>query len=183
MSGHEERCLAEAVHDGEPGALERLVEIHQDGLYGYALRLLGNDSDAREAVQDALLRAWQTLVSRYDESRCRSLALRPWLYRITRNGALNRRRSRRRELPVESAEEPAAPEAHDFERDDALERAIGKLPGTERELIALRFYEELPYAEIAVVVGRTEAAVRGGVFRALRRLRGILKEMGCLHAM
>ncbi len=183
MKGHEDKPLAVAVRAGEDGALERLICLYQDGLYGYALRLLGNEFDAQEAVQDALLRAWHALVSRYDEARCRSLALRPWLFRIARNAALNRRRARNREMPADPAADPPAPDNRNVDRNSLLEPALASLTGSERELIALRYFEEMQYPEIATVLGKTDAAVRGGVFRALRKLRNRLNEMGYFHAL
>lgn len=181
--------LALAVHTGERGAIEALVRAYQDQLFGYALRLLQDRSDAQEVAQDALLRAYHALVRRYDEEQCRSLALRPWLFRITRNLAYNRRRARHpaREEPLPATdgwhtpalryESPAAQDLVALEECERLERALGRLSRAGRELILLRFVEELPYAEIAVVVGTSEASVRGKVFRALRQLRSILVEM------
>jgi RNA polymerase sigma-70 factor (ECF subfamily) len=181
--------LALAVHREEHGAIERLVQSYQNQLFGYALRLLQDPSDAQEVTQDAFLRAYDALTARYDANRCRTLALRPWLFRITRNIAYNRRRARR------SAQEEAFPEADGWhspalryesgaaqslemqEERARLERALGRLSQTSRELIVLRFVEELPYAAIADVVGAGEAAVRGKVFRALRQLRAMLTEM------
>ncbi len=179
----EESQLALSVRAGEDGALERLICLYQDGLYGYTLRLLGNEFDAQEAVQDALLRAWHALVSRYDEAKCRSLALRPWLFRIARNAALNRRRSRGREVTGDPDADPPAPDVRSFDRSSLLESALAILTGSERELIVLRYFEQMPYPEIAAVLGKTDSAVRGGVFRALRKLRNRLNEMGYFHAL
>jgi RNA polymerase sigma-70 factor, ECF subfamily len=184
LTGIDESDLALAVHRDQPEALEQLVCRYQDGLYRYALRLLGNEYDAQETVQETLIQAWRTLVSRYDEQKCRSLALRPWLFRITRNGALNRRRAARRQVvETDLGADAPAPAGPDPARGPLLETALAALSAGERELVALRFYEELAYAEMAAIVGRTEAAVRGGVFRALRRLRNRLNEMGYFHAM
>jgi RNA polymerase sigma factor (sigma-70 family) len=83
-------ALALAVRHGRDGALERLVRRHQDELFTYAAGLLRDDADAQEVVQDAFLRAHDALVRRYDDDRCRALRLRPWLFRIVRNVALNR---------------------------------------------------------------------------------------------
>jgi RNA polymerase sigma-70 factor, ECF subfamily len=183
VTSHNPDNLALAVHMGEPGALEQLVCRYQDGLYGYALRLLGNEFDAQEAVQDALVGAWRALVSRYDESKCRSLALRPWLFRITRNNAFNRRRARKRRVDTEPEADAPSPPEPDVGRDSLLECALSGLGASDRELITLRFYEDLGYAEIARVVSRTESAARGGVFRALRRLRARLNQMGYFNAL
>jgi len=191
------RDLALAVHADEPGAVERLVRTYQDPLFGYALRLLQDSADAQEVTQDAFLRAYNALTARYDAAQCRELALRPWLFRITRNLAYNRRRALR---PAKEKEEPfpeadgwhipalryesrAAQDLETQEERARLEHALARLNRASRELILLRFVEELPYAEIAAVVGGGEASVRGKVFRALRQLRTILTEMETQDAM
>jgi RNA polymerase sigma-70 factor (ECF subfamily) len=185
--------LALAVHANQDGALERLVRHYQDQLFGYALRMLRNPFDAQEVTQDAFLRAHAALVSRYDEERCRSLVLRPWLFRITRNLSLNRRRAYTRESPasVESAGDMAAGgqtcnpalRLETLQDCGILELALSDLDPDAREMVVLRYLEEMTYAEIAEILNRTEAAVRGKVFRALRKLRARLEELGYDHAM
>ena len=66
---------------------------------------------------------------------------------------------------------------------ELLRRALGLLPVDARELILLRFIEEMPYAEIARTVGASEASLRGKVFRSLKMLRDALERKGVAHAM
>jgi len=183
-------CIALSVHLGDEGAVERLVRAYQDQLYGYALRLLENSFDAEEVTQDAFIRACRTLTLRYGADRCRQLDLRPWLFRITRNLALNRMRDRRstgEDRLTAIGEGIAAPAAVDgttsqqleilMDR-DTLSRALNRLEVASRERVVLRFVEGLSYAEIAKVTGGSPAAARGKVFRTLRRLRTLLTEGG-----
>ena len=188
-------CIALAVHLGDDGAVERLVRAYQDELYGYALRLLCNPFDAEEVTQDAFIRACRTLTASYGPDRCRQLEMRPWLFRITRNLALNRMRDRRSagEGRFSSVDVPAV---LDIARDegtsrpfesladrDALSRALEKLEVESRDLVVLRFFEGLSYAEISKATGGSEAAARAKVFRALRRLRALLSEGGLTCAV
>jgi RNA polymerase sigma-70 factor (ECF subfamily) len=179
--------MALEVHANRDGALERMIRTFQDELFGYALRLLQNRFDAQEVTQDAFLRAHTALVTKYDEEKCRELALRPWLFRIVRNLSVNRHRSRRAAEKTKASmatEEPgvAYPVA-DTSECALLERALAVLDQESRDLVVLRFVEEMPYAEIASVTGRTEVSIRGKVFRALRRLRYVLEKLGYRHAM
>ena len=188
-----EENLALAVHRCEPGAFERLIERYEDPLVGYAHGILQNVHDAQEVVQDALVRAHRALSKQYDASRCASLALRPWLFRAVRNLCLNKRRSRGRALERSLSEFDdgrvgpfVRVEGNEFERReeiDLLRRAMGLLPVEARELIVLRFIEEMSYAEIARTVGSTEASLRGKVFRSLKLLREALEKKGVTHAM
>ena len=188
-----EENLAVAVHRCEPGALERLIDRFESALYGYAYGILQNAFDAQEVVQDAMLRAHRALTKQYDEARCRELALRPWLFRTVRNLCLNKRRSKTRALeqPLEDFDDgrigPFVRE-HGSElerRQDAelLRHAMSALPVEARELIVLRFMEEMSYADIARTVGATEASLRGKVFRSLKLLRDALEKRGVAHAV
>lgn len=188
-----EATLAVAVHRCEPGALERLIDRFEGALYGYAYGILQNTFDAQEVVQDAMLRAHRALTRQYDEARCAALALRPWLFKMVRNLCLNKRRSKTRALeqPLASFDDdrlgPFVRE-HGSElerREDAelLRGAMARLPVEARELIVLRFMEEMSYADIAKTVGASEAALRGKVFRSLKLLRDALEEKGVAHAV
>jgi RNA polymerase sigma-70 factor (ECF subfamily) len=188
-----EENLAVAVHRAEPGALERLIDRFEPALYSYAYGILQNTFDAQEVVQDAILRAHRALTRQYDEARCRELALRPWLFKTVRNLCLNKRRSKTRALeqPLESFDDgrigPFVREhGSDLERQqdaEMLRSAMSALPVEARELIVLRFMEEMSYADIAKTVGTSEAALRGKVFRSLKLLRDALEKKGVAHAV
>jgi RNA polymerase sigma-70 factor (ECF subfamily) len=188
-----EENLAVAVHRSEPGALERLIDRFEPALYGYAYGILQNTFDAQEVVQDAVLRAHRALTKQYDEARCAALALRPWLFRTVRNLCLNKRRSKTRalETPLETFDDgrigPFVREhGSELERQqdaELLRHAMSGLPLDARELIVLRFMEEMSYADIAKTVGTSEASLRGKVFRSLKLLREALEERGVTHAV
>jgi RNA polymerase sigma-70 factor (ECF subfamily) len=188
-----EENLAVAVHRSEPGAFERLIERFERPLYSYAHGILQNAFDAQEVVQDAMMRAHRALTRQYDEARCAALALRPWLFRTVRNLCLNKRRSKRHQLeqPLTDFDDGRmGPFVHldgsELERKQEVEllrRAIALLPVDARELIMLRFMEEMSYGEIAKTVGSTEAALRGKVFRSLKLLREALEKKGVAYAV
>ena len=185
--------LALSVHRCTNGAFERLIGEFEAPLFNYAHGILQNAFDAQEVVQDALMRAHKALTKQYDEARVAALALRPWLFRTVRNLSLNKRRSTRSALdrPLEEFDDdrigPFVSDAGtDFNRREEAEmlrRAIALLPVDARELIVLRFIEEMPYAEIAKTIGSSEASLRGKVFRALKLLREALEKKGVTHAM
>lgn len=180
--------LALAVHRNDSGAVECLVTTYQDRLFSYALRLLQDPFDAQEVTQDAFLRACQALTGRYDEKKCGELALQPWLFRITRNLAYSRgsKRRSRKEVPLpdqgggrDGIPSNPAGGIRDLESSGerkALRTALSSLSLEERELVLLRFLEEMSYAEIATIIGGSDASVRGKVFRALRKLRASIEK-------
>lgn len=188
-----EENLAVAVHRCEAGAFERLIERYERPLFGYAHGILQNTFDAQEVVQDAMMRVHRALTRQYDEQRCKDLTLRPWLFKTVRNLCLNKRRSKRTALeqPLETFDDGRLGpfvnlDGSDLERKQEIEllrRALALLPIDARELIVLRFMEEMSYADIAKTVGGTEAALRGKVFRSLKLLRDALEQKGVAYAM
>jgi RNA polymerase sigma-70 factor (ECF subfamily) len=188
-----EENLALAVHRSDPGAFERLMDRFEGPLFSYAHGILQNAFDAQEVVQDAMVRAHKALTRQYDTARVTALALRPWLFKTVRNLCLNKRRGKRRQLeqPLESFDDGrigpfVKHHGNDLERREEIEllrRTLALLPVEARELIVLRFMEEMSYSEIAKTVGATEASLRGKVFRSLKLLREALEKKGVAHAM
>jgi RNA polymerase sigma-70 factor (ECF subfamily) len=136
-------------------------------------------SDAEEAVQEALVRAWRRRAA------CRTPeAPLPWLLQITRNEArrLLTRRARRDHLAL------AWPIPHDPEIEDpaltgtptrvTLEQALGRLEVRDRRVMQLRYAEDLTEAEVARRLGLPEGTVKVRLHRARRRLRGLLENEG-----
>jgi RNA polymerase sigma-70 factor (ECF subfamily) len=195
MPATDDESLALGVHRCHPGAFDRLVERYEPSLFNYANRILGNAFDAQEVVQDAFLRAHEAITRQYDEGRVTTLTLKPWLFRIVRNLSFNKRRGGASKLdepltafddnrigPLVLACSVSAGIERQQER-EALDRAIANLPEESRELIVLRFMEEMSYAEMAGIVGQGEAALRGRVFRSLKLLREALVESEVHHEM
>lgn len=158
--------LVRAAAYGDVLAFETLVYRHQERAFRVALRMLGNRSDAEEAVQDAFVRAWKALPSFGGRSRFST-----WLYRITVNCCLTALESRR--LPAgelsgaEAAPGPGPAErAQASEGMHALTAAIGSLTPEQRAPLVLRELEGLSYEEIGEVLQLTPAAVKGRLHRA-----------------
>ena len=169
--------LAARLADGDPRPPRELVERHQAELYRYAFAMLGNRGAAEDAVQAAFERALAAL-GRYPEERLRGMRLRAWLHRVTLNVVLNALRRNRRETPVDPGKlselAGVAPDERWEETMDVLV-ALGRLPERQRTAIALRYLQELPYAEIAAATGWPEATARTLVLRGLGRLRGLIE--------
>ncbi len=177
MSAVNEQCIALEIHRGNRDAVADLVAAYKDRLFTYAFHMLGGSDDARDVTQEAFVKAYVTLTGKYDAERCMTLEIRPWLYRIVRNLALNRLRSRKR---LAGAVERMKGDVTSFvprnDRSRTIRTALDKLGRESRELIILRFIEQYTYAEIATITGSSESALRGKVYRALRRLRKIMED-------
>ncbi|WP_078611339.1 RNA polymerase sigma factor [Streptomyces baarnensis] len=169
----DEVLLVVRAGEGDEEAFEVLVRRHSPAMLQLAIRLLGDRSDAEDAVQDAFVNAWRKL----PEFR-RDASFHTWLYRIVTNRCLNRLRARRPAADLDSVPEQAAPEhqaspARAVESRaavDALAEAMAELSPEQRVCWVLREMQGLSYESIAATVGISLQAVRGRVFRARRSL-------------
>jgi RNA polymerase sigma-70 factor (ECF subfamily) len=175
------------LRSGEEAAYADFVRNHMPRFLAVARRLLGNDEDARDAVQDAFLSALKGLGSFSEGSR-----LSTWLHRIVVNVCLMKIRSRKSKketsiehllptfLPDGHSREPAAPwnlpsEEQERRETRVLVRAmIDHLPEGYRTVLLLRDIEELSGEEVARSMDMTEGAVKVRLHRARQALRKLL---------
>ena len=162
------RCLT-----GDRAAFETLVRRYQQVLFTVALKLTGNEEDARDVTQNAFVRAYLKLDT-YDPSR----KFFSWLYRIAVNQSLNARRDRRSHEPLEEgieAERGSDP-VERFETSGRVQAGLMALSKEYREVIVMRYFADLSYEEIAEAVGIPEKTVKSRLFSARQRLGEILRE-------
>ena len=183
----EEQALLERLRRGEEGAFEELVRSHGPRLLTVIRRILPQEEDARDALQDALLSVSRAVGGFAGESR-----LSTWLHRIAVNAALMRLRTQRRqEPPIASLlprfqenghmAEPAGrweppPEAA-LERSEThrfVRESISELPDSYRIVLTLRDIEEWDTRETAEFLGIEPNAVKVRLHRARQALRTIL---------
>lgn len=167
------------------GHVEALVLAYQNRLYTFAWRLTGSAQDAEEIAQDTFVQAYRAL-ARYPHEQVRTLALRPWLYRIALNVTRNRVRGTR--LPVDQLDEVkhAAWTVDERDRpDEWLERAerhddlaalVAALPERYRAAVVLRHVSGLSYHEMAAALGQPEGTIKSNVHRGLALLREALPQ-------
>jgi RNA polymerase sigma-70 factor (ECF subfamily) len=168
--------LVDAARHGDHGAFGELVRRTHADTFTLARRLVSDDDDAREVVQEAYLRAFRSIRRFRGDAQFST-----WLYRITANCASTHlgRRRRSRHDPLD--DDAALVDAHP-ERDPALaadgsllrarvEAAIADLPPRLRAVVVLRDVYDLNHAEIADELGISESAAKVRLHRARRRLR------------
>jgi RNA polymerase sigma-70 factor (ECF subfamily) len=171
--------LVDAARGGDIRAVDALVRATYAGTYTLALRLTGNDDDARDVVQDAYLRAYRALDGFRGDAQFTT-----WLYRITANCAattLHKRRRTRTDVLSDDAQivdlrvdrDPEWRAAADDDR-ASVAAALAKLPTRLRQVIVLRDIYDLPHSAIASELGISEAAAKVRLHRARRRLKEAL---------
>jgi RNA polymerase sigma-70 factor, ECF subfamily len=184
-----ELALIERLRTGEVAALETLMERYTDRVYRLARGVTRNAADAEEVAQDVFLRLYRK-IDGFDGR----AALGTWIYRITVNLALNKRRGKAKELEVSIEDDLPTfkPDGHregdrsfvlaDWSRTPeeellsgearaVLSRALDGLPDTYRTVLVLRDVEGLSSEEAAEVVGESIASVKSRLHRARMALR------------
>lgn len=166
------------TRNDDEAAFRQLVEATEDRVYGTIVKMLGGAEGAEDLAQRVYLRIWQAR-GRYEPT----AKFSTWMFSIVRRLVFNERRGRARRDAVfyqpafeertremSGGPSPAA-EASAGELASAVEAALAGLPKEQRAAIVLRRYEEMPYEEIAAVLGTTVPAVKSLLFRARETLR------------
>ncbi|NMH91456.1 sigma-70 family RNA polymerase sigma factor [Pseudonocardia bannensis] len=176
----DEKTLVVRAQEGDVRAFEALALRHQATLYRVAVRVLGDPTDAEDALQEALLDAWRRINRFRGDS-----AFSTWMYRVVTNRCLDMLRRRRPAVPMDEVgdlPEPAPAPGRSPERTAeldagmaALRAALQALPDELRLCWVLRELEGLGYTEISEITGAGETAVRGRIHRARTRLAAAMR--------
>jgi RNA polymerase sigma-70 factor (ECF subfamily) len=175
---HDIDCLRR-IRAGDETALTELYDRYIGLVFPVAMRILGNQAEAEDVMQDVWLQVWRNAAS-YESSRG---AVGAWLLTITRSRALDAVRSRsarsRREEQVR-AEAPAAVvssnSAESSSSREAVRHAFEKLEPHHRTVLELAYWHGLSHAEIATRMQTPLGTVKSWTRQALRDLRGALPE-------
>ena len=169
-AGGDSADFVSRLRAGDRRAFEELVRTQQHRVYGLALRMLGNASEAEDVAQEAFLRAHRGLAEFWGDAR-----LSTWLYAIVSRLCLNRLAGSERRLARHGEEtlarlvdaNPGPDQALERgELEEALHRAIGELPEERRIVVVLRDVEGLAYEEIAEALELPIGTVRSRLHRA-----------------
>ena len=186
----DEAALVAGLRARRPDAFETMVRVYTPRLLAVARRLVGNDEDARDVVQDAMLSAYRSIDKFEAHSRVST-----WLHRIVVNAGLMKLRTRRRkpeesiepllptfredghyrtELPAWAAASDETAERNEMQQ--IVREAILNLPEAYREVVVMRDIEEQDTATTAAALGITPNAVKIRLHRARQALRTQLEQ-------
>ena len=162
------QVLVQDAIAGDGEAFVLLVEPVLPDAYRLAVGMLRSESEAEDAVQESVFKAWR----HFGRFR-RETELRPWLLTIVANECRRRRRSRW--WRVVRQPDPAASDARAAAQADPriadLRLAVYKLPHDQRLVVVLRYYLDLSFDEVAQTLGISPKAAKSRTYRALERLR------------
>ena len=176
-----ELLLISRARGGDRDACGALVEQYRDNGYRLAYRMCGNAYDADEAAQEAFVAAWRALPNFRGDAKFST-----WLYRLTTNAAIDVMRREKRHQTVgdgemmELADDADSPQetVERTEQQEAVQKALATLSEEYREVLLLRYMEELDYAEIAEVLQLPSGTVKSRINRAKAALKTALLKSG-----
>jgi len=159
-------------------AQQELVACWEQRLFYYIRRLMDDEEEAWDALQETWLSALKSIGSLREPA-----GLPAWLYRIARNKAMDRlrRKCAEREMLIdeEDASETGVPdETLDLHNAQVVHEALGRLSILHREVLTLFFLEDLSIAEMSDVLQTSPGTVKSRLHHAKRALRAILEEEG-----
>ncbi len=166
------RCLA-----GDNSAFAGLLEIYQDRIYSFALRLLKDPVAAEEAAQEAFVKAFRGLSS-YKPAHPFS----SWLFRIAHNACMDALRAGNKTVSMDTEDFPDLPDRSQGVAENVadsldagrIEALLASLPPLYREALILAYREDMGPAEIARVTGAPEGTIKARLFRGRELLKAKL---------
>ena len=175
-----DKVLWENLKSGDKSCFNHLFRRYYSELYYYGIKIFADPDFVKESIQEVFIRIWETRESLADVDN-----VKPYLFISVRRMILTRKEKDKKRLNVElkKAENYSFLfEADEFEKHEEISDdirkvlldAINSLTKKQRELIMLFFYHELPYAEIAGVMGISVQATRNLMYRTLIHLREII---------
>ncbi|RMG04389.1 MAG: sigma-70 family RNA polymerase sigma factor [Planctomycetota bacterium] len=189
----DEELLVEYRETGERKAFEELVRRYERELYSYLRQFLGDAQMAEDVFQSTFLQV-HLKCNQFDASR----RVRPWLYTVATNQAIDaqRRNRRHRMLSLDSQTEDNSGKLADIvesetaepdhllaavEDTDDVRRAVDELPEMFRQVLLLVYYQGLKYREAAEVLSIPVGTVKSRINAAIRKLESLLPQQAASH--
>jgi RNA polymerase sigma-70 factor (ECF subfamily) len=170
-----ERLLVLRCQTGDEAAFAEIVQRYQPRLRKYLRSMLGDAHLAEDALQEVWLDVFRGVGKLRDTA-----AFAGWIYRVARDRAY--RVLRRKHVVIEPIEAADVPDAGEVELDaderEKVKTSMDRLPHEQREVLLLRFVEQMSYDDIAQAVGCELGTVRSRLHYAKRALRALIERNG-----
>jgi len=174
----EEQSLVLLAQKHDKEAFAKLYEQNFDKIYRFVYLKVGNSAEAEDMTQQVFIKALKSIAS----YKWKDVPFSAWLFRIAHNHVIDyyRRQSKRQTAPLEDYmaidSSNTQKEVEDKEEVAKLISASKKLTKLQQQVIAMRFIGELPIAEVARIMGKTQGAIKALQHSAVANLRKILTE-------
>ena len=169
--------LIKKAKEGNRDAFGQIYNLFYRRIFRYCKFNLRNEQDSQDICQETFLKAWKS-ISNFTEKKGGSF--QAYLFRIARNLIIDASRKKKEVqlkeyLEIES-EENLDEHVDKESENQKVKTAIGKLKEKDRQIILLRYFEEMTTAEVAKVIGTKEGAIRVRIHRILKNLREIIQK-------
>lgn len=168
-----DEALVARAQTGDRRAFSELVRRHQTPVFRVCYRVLGDREDAKDAAQEAFVRAYRKLDSFEGRS-----SFKTWMLRLTMNVSLNERGRRKENLPLEdwAPERAPGPETEAMKADAVarLHRALQVVQPNHRAAVVLHDLEGLTYREVGESMEVAEGTAKSWAYRGRQRLKDLL---------
>ncbi|MDR0271515.1 sigma-70 family RNA polymerase sigma factor [Paenibacillus sp.] len=152
--------------------LTRCITEHKENVYRLAYSYVKNKEDALDIVQESIYKAMTNIEHLKDLD-----AVKSWFYRIVVNTSLDFLRRNKKVHPMDQEMiETYAPGAEDVYTDIDLKRSLDDLPEKYRNVIVLRYFEDMKIDEVAAVLGENVNTIKTRLYQALQLLRVKMKD-------
>ena len=179
MNSSDELKLIQEFKNGNEQAFNQLVLRYQEKIYWIVRRMIPDHDDADDITQNVFVKAYRSLKTFKGES-----SFYTWVYRIAINLSLNeiRRKKLRKtfsleeeEIQVHSSDAQPLEQMEREEQRRLIQEAIELLPEKQKKVFVLRYYEELPYEEIAKILHTSVGGLKANYFHAVKKIGEYVK--------
>ncbi len=178
MSTRDEQALFDMIRARDQQGLNGLIKLHSNDLFLFIQRMVQNQEDAQDILQDTFVRVWEKCHQFRGNS-----TVKTWIYRIAMNLAYSHLRKQGRwhhtlldDLrTLASGDNPEANLEQSYQK-DMLKLGLEQLTPRQRAVVVARIYEDLPFREVASAVGCSENAAKVHFHEGKKRLEAFVKE-------
>ncbi|MFA6232588.1 MAG: sigma-70 family RNA polymerase sigma factor [Bacteroidota bacterium] len=171
--------ILEACRQGDRSAFNLLVRMHQEKIFHVVKRMVPDPDDARDIAQEVFIRAFEKVSEFRGESQVFT-----WLYRIAVNLSLNHLRKTKlrtffrmeddhHDFPDSGPSPEAKVEQHELRK--IVRKAVDRLPEKQKAVFILRYYEELSYEEIAVILTTSIGGLKANYHHAAKKIESYVR--------
>ncbi|TVZ59060.1 RNA polymerase sigma-70 factor (ECF subfamily) [Flavobacteriaceae bacterium MAR_2010_105] len=176
-----DQIIINQIIDGNTNAFAVLVDRYKDLVFTLALRMMKHREEAEEVAQDTFIKVFKSLNKFKGDSKFST-----WIYKVAYNSCLDKIKGNKRkynEVEINNhtsnyikTSNNAFDDLVEEERKQAIQECLNQLPSDDSFLLTLFFFEEQSLEEISSIIGLTSNNVKVKLFRARKKLAGILKE-------
>ncbi|MEQ9262747.1 MAG: RNA polymerase sigma factor [Owenweeksia sp.] len=156
---------------------EGIIDAYQERLYWHIRGMVGSHDNTNDILQNTLIKVWKGLAGFRGESR-----IYTWLYRIATNEALSFIQKEKNRFGASGEESPFIQQLDNdpyFDGDEAVRllwKAIDQLPGKQKEVFKLKYFEDMKYEEISEALNTSVGALKASYHHAVQKIRRFLED-------